>query len=141
MRLLLTEFKNEQKIFGDEFIYEQVDLIEAFNSVNRYISDHGNDHNEALRKIQRELFFEIDFMRESTQTTVMALNPPALTVEQDEEDNQLRSLRMKSTVAAISSPFDSAPARVDSVLDTVHLSIDHGIALAESSDNRKDLRL
>ena len=69
MRSSLLEFRQDYKIFGTEFLYEDIDLYTAFDAIYKSIIVQGQRNpKEALRKIKQEMVFPADMLRESYKT-------------------------------------------------------------------------
>ena len=49
MRLMLHEFRQENKFFGNEFLYEDINLYEAFELIQFIIIEQVDNHKECIR--------------------------------------------------------------------------------------------
>ena len=48
--MMLRDFKNENKIFGTQFLYEDCDLHVAFEKINKIIVADGEENHEKCVK-------------------------------------------------------------------------------------------
>ena len=46
---MLHEFRQENKFFGSEFLYEDINLYEAFELIQLIILEQGENHRESIR--------------------------------------------------------------------------------------------
>ncbi len=68
---MLISFRSEQKIFGSEFMFEDIDLYNAFEKIKRVIIKGSNDYDESIRLIKNALMFYSDILRESCDTMLV----------------------------------------------------------------------
>ena len=52
MRKIVFEFKEDHKIFGGEFLYEDVDLVDAFQKIYGLLEKEESNPKETLRLIR-----------------------------------------------------------------------------------------
>jgi len=68
---MLLTFRSEQKLFGSEFMFEDIDLYSAFEKIRRVIMKNSTDYNESIRLIKNALMFFSDILRESCDTMLV----------------------------------------------------------------------
>ena len=52
MRLMPHEFRQENRFFGAEFLYEDTNLYEAFEMIQLIIIEQADNHKECIRQIK-----------------------------------------------------------------------------------------
>ena len=65
---MLRDFKNDNKIFGNQFLYEDCDLHVAFEKIHKYIVMEGHNHEKCVKSIKHVICFSADILRESVET-------------------------------------------------------------------------
>ena len=69
LRSALLQFRTDFKIFGSEFLYEEIDLYQAFEAIQKGITTQGSKNpKEAHRRIKQNMIFPSDMLRESYET-------------------------------------------------------------------------
>ena len=141
LRTALIGFRSEMRFFGSDFIYDGLELFSAFENIHDLLPGKTSElkPGKILHKIQGELFSTADILRESCQTVQVGL----VTLDSlREEEKGASSLfedfeyyespqrpRAESTlIGGVPAATTRRLPRTESMIDTVHLSIEHGIA-------------
>lgn len=141
IRTSLLEFRQDFKIFGAEFIFEDINLYEAFDAMQRAIKTYGEKNpKEAFRKIKQELVFPADMLRDSYETLEVRniLNDSLNDEEEKSTDRSLfdeinvidcnRTIKAKSQITGSEFRLNLAEVPSAHELDqTVRLSVEHCI--------------
>ena len=88
--LALNRFKQEFKLFGSEFLYEETDLFTAFDKIGKVIRQHSLNEADCKRMIKAQLIFTSDILRESCETVqVNKLFPETVHEEEEQKTSSL----------------------------------------------------
>lgn len=131
LRSMLITFRSDQKIFGSEFMFEDIDLYSAFEKIRRVIMKGNEDHTENIRLIKNALMFFSDILRESCDTMLVQEIPIQSLVEEEEKEPLFEDLALlagNKTIRAYTELRESHGLNdAESAYDTVQLSIEHVI--------------